>query len=550
VIRIEVVGNLATAYGPFDISFINMLSSLRGRKDWSMDRKVKFTATPDNLALIRGHNMPIDWHVQEMDESLFRDIAAVVRHPETAFDYTPACELRSYQSETLDRMNGKKAFAVLWEMGLGKTALMIAEAGRLHSVGAISGLLVVAPNGVHRQWIDEQFPQHWDKKHKLETYVWKGRAISFREKSEALEVLSINIEALIGRGMDAALDFCDRHEGRIMLVVDESHRIKNHLAERTRRCKILGSKSLYRRILTGTPIAKNIVDAWSQFNFLDMGILLCPYLRVFRDRYCVMGGWQGKQVLGSKNVEQFYLSIAKHSSRLTKAEVLDLPEKQYVTVPYKMSDKTAALYQQAKRELLVRLEGGKVIEIATVATALLKLQQITGGFLMEGEQMFPIGNERIEVMMEMIEQISGPVLVWCRFVEDIKRVREALAAVYGDASTVTYFGETAASERPKAISDFLAGNVRFFVSNPQSGGVGLNLQGRCQDVIYYSNSFNSVDRWQSEDRTHRLGTVGAVTYYDIVAEKSIDGLILRNLKAKKDLLSLAVDVIRKSLEQE
>jgi hypothetical protein len=44
--------------------------------------------------------------------------------------------------------------------------------------------------------------------------------------------------------------------------------------------------------------------------------------------------------------------------------------------------------------------------------------------------------------------------------------------------------------------------------------------------------------------------VGAVTYYDIVAERSIDGLILRNLKAKKDLLSLAVDVIRKSLEQE
>ncbi|MCI0551076.1 MAG: hypothetical protein L0287_08975, partial [Anaerolineae bacterium] len=97
---------------------------------------------------------------------------------------------------------------------------------------------------------------------------------------------------------------------------------------------------------------------------------------------------------------------------------------------------------------------------------------------------------------------------------------------------------------------FLAGDARFFVSNPAAGGVGLNLQGKCQNVIYYSNSFDALHRWQSEDRTHRMGTQGSVTYFDLVASRSIDRLILRNLRDKKSVSDLTLDDIRRALTAE
>jgi SNF2 family DNA or RNA helicase len=68
--------------------------------------------------------------------------------------------------------------------------------------------------------------------------------------------------------------------------------------------------------------------------------------------------------------------------------------------------------------------------------------------------------------------------------------------------------------------------------------------------VYYSNSFSSLDRQQSEDRVHRLGTLGSVTYYDIMADKSIDHHIIKNLIDKQDIASLALDKIRLMLTEE
>ena len=72
-------------------------------------------------------------------------------------------------------------------------------------------------------------------------------------------------------------------------------------------------------------------------------------------------------------------------------------------------------------------------------------------------------------------------------------------------------------------------------------------KGGCGTVIYYSNSFNYITRAQSEDRTHRIGMKGAVTYFDLVADKSVDSHILRNLNAKRSVSDLTLDEIRASL---
>lgn len=552
MIRIVVEGERATAYGPFKLAFLSTIAGLRGKKVWSMDKSVTFPATVNNISLLKGCSEEIDWELKESNAEVFAELSTQQSIKFENFDYIPKTSLRDYQDTTLTRMNGMKGFAVLWEMGLGKTALAITEAGRLYSAGAITGLLVIAPNGVHGQWLAEQIPAHWDERYKVNLILWNGKLPRNCELSlpEQFNILSLNIDSLRVGGFDAAEDFLKRHYGKSMMVIDESHLIKTKSASRTQAAFKLGHLASYKRIMTGTPIAKNLLDAWTQFNWLDPAILKCPYITTFKSRYCLMGGWENKQIVGHKNVEDFYARIDKFSSRLTKKEVLSLPEKAYQIVPYQMGDKTRKHYASMKRDLLTKMEDGTFVSVANVAASLVRLQQILSGYLPVSEEAFDVfSKERLDVLMNTIEQINGPIIIWAKFKVDIVRIHAALEKAYGEDSAVMYYGETDQKDRPEVVRRFLSGEARFFVSNPSAGGVGLNLQGECQDVIYYCNSFKAVDRWQSEDRTHRLGTKGAVTYYDIIAERSIDNLVLRNLKTKKDLSDMTLDTIRLALEE-
>jgi SNF2 family DNA or RNA helicase len=77
---------------------------------------------------------------------------------------------------------------------------------------------------------------------------------------------------------------------------------------------------------------------------------------------------------------------------------------------------------------------------------------------------------------------------------------------------------------------------RFLVGNPSTGGYGLTLT-RASYVIYFSNSYNLEVRQQSEDRAHRIGQTRNVVYIDILAEKTIDEMIVSALKRKVKISS-------------
>ena len=99
------------------------------------------------------------------------------------------------------------------------------------------------------------------------------------------------------------------------------------------------------------------------------------------------------------------------------------------------------------------------------------------------------------------------VIIWSRFRHDIIKITEKLKQTYGSDTVVNYFGDTTMQDRQDAIEKFqnLKSNVKFFISNPQTGGMGITLHAYSANVIYYSNDFNLESRKQSEDRAHRVG---------------------------------------------
>jgi hypothetical protein len=546
-------GSTGILEGPFNMAFIPTISLLNGKKTWKSKNVVQFEALPNNLKRLQNCGQEIEFVdesgvLEELAE--FENLPTQIAQVEAVkTDYRPKLKLRDYQDKAVNLAAERESYAFFLEMGLGKSAICITNIGMLTLANKLTGVLILSPKGVHKQWIEEQFPEHFDDRIKYKAVAWTGTIPNLKQKDEQLVVLSMNIDAIRTKnGFKVASDFLKEHSGRNMMVIDESHNIKSGTAQRTKAAWSLAIMAKYRRIMTGTPISKNVSDLWSQFKFLDERILGHKYFISFRNHYLIMGGFEGRQIVGQKNVEELYRGIAPHSYRLTKAEALDLPEKIYVKRRYEMSETCAHHYNSLKKNFLTMLDNGDVVDVPNAVSCLVRLQQVLSGYLPTEDESFEVfSDDRLQQMMEIINQTDGQAIIWARFTKDIIRISEMLNDEYGAGQAVCYYGDNV-STRHQSVEQFLAGKARFFVSNPAAGGVGLNLQGSgCQTVIYFSNDFNYITRMQSEDRTHRLGMKGAVTYFDLIADKSVDKQILTNLRNKKSISSLTLDEIRNSL---
>ena len=546
-------GSTGVLEGPFPISFISTISLLNGKKTWRSKNSVQFEAITSNLKRLQkcGHDIEfIDESGILADLAEFENLPTQIATVEAVkTNYQPKLKLRDYQEKAVNLSADRHSYAYFLEVGLGKSAITITNIGMLVLANKLTGVLIVSPRGVHRQWCEEQFPDHLDSQIKQRSIIWNGTIPNVKRRDEQLTVFSINIDAIRTKnGFKAASEFLKEHSGKNMVVIDESQKIKSGSSQRTKAAWSLGAMATYRRILSGTPIAKNVGDLFSQFKFLDERILNHKYFVSFRNHFLILGGFEGKQIVGQKNVEELYSLIAPHSFRLTKAEALDLPEKIYTKQVYEMSETSAMHYQNLKKNFLTLLDNGDIVDVPNAVSCLVRLQQTLSGYLPSEDGVFEVfSNDRIEQMLEVIEQIEGQAIIFSRFTKDIDRIIEALNNEYGNDQAVRYDG-TNVRDRDNSIKLFLGGNARFFVANQAAASTGLNLQtGGCQHMIFYSNSFDYIAREQAEGRIHRLGTKGAVTYIDLVASKSIDGHILKNLRNKKNISDLTLDSIRKSL---
>ena len=139
----------------------------------------------------------------------------------------------------------------------------------------------------------------------------------------------------------------------------------------------------------------------------------------------------------------------------------------------------------------------------------------------------------MDALLQLLEETDGKVIIWANYREDIKNIVAALKKAYGDASTVEYHGGVDSTLRQEHIAQFQQKNgpTRYFVGNAQTGGYGITLTA-ANTVIYYSNSYDLEKRLQSEDRAHRIGQTGSVTYVDLIAENTVDDKIVKSLRNK------------------
>lgn len=453
-----------------------------------------------------------------------------------------------HQLKAFEMSKDRQYFGLFMDMGTGKTKVSIDTMAHLWGVNKIDAVLVTAPNGVHRQWINAQIPTHMPDNVPYKTAVLdskiskpeRDKLPEFFKKSNHLKILATNIDVFSKQSDRLAMIESYLKNNRVLWILDESTRIKTPSTNRTKMILKLCGTVDYRRILTGAPITQGIEDLYAQFRFLHTGIIGQSSFFAFKTKYCKLGGFEGRQIVGYKDVDHLHQRLQGHIFQCKKEDCLDLPAKIYQTVEIELTEDQKKAYDQIKKQYLLDV-GHSTVSAALAITRLIKLQQIVSGFILDDEgKTHLLNSKRPTVVKEILEDLGGKkVIVWCRYQNDIKILKEVLNAF----NPVAYYGETDVDQRKESLDKFVSDpTCLVFLSNPSVGGTGVDgLQKVCDTVIYYSNSFSAEDRWQSEDRVHRHGQTKSVTYIDLIAEKTIDEKIVKALRSKKSVADLVMD---------
>ena len=536
---------------------LTVVRNMEGWKKWvNKGTCLIFEPTGRNIGIIKSkwRQIPIT------DLTIKKELIRVEGRPKYVYKTTPY----DYQQEALDKMEGApgNVFALFCEPGTGKTKMGIDKAGELWSEGRIDSVIVVAPKGVHTQWIIEQLPIHFA--HPYKAYWWKAGPKSgfvkedttFYGEQHFLSWWSLNYDALnTDRGRAAMRDLLKKC-GNFMMILDESHLVKNIRTKRWKNCNVLSNKEhcAYKLIATGTPIAKDLVDEWAQFRILDENIIGIKYITHFRSEYCMMGGFQGKQFLGPRNLEKFQKITDPYVFRARKKDLPGIPKKVYRRWAISMTKRQAQMYKSLKRDLVAQIDDERIVSVTNILPSLIRLQQISNGYIVDDEDkeihdIVPVNkNPRLLALEEILNEQEeiAPTIIWCRYHRDIEMILQKFD------NAVSYYGAMSDVDKATSLKRWMNPNDKkamLFVATPGSGGTGLNLQkSGCTHAIYFSNAENYVHRVQSEDRIHRIGAQGdSILYTDIVARGSRDYPILANLRAKKDLSAVTLGDLKTEL---
>lgn len=424
--------------------------------------------------------------------------------------------------------------------GTGKSLTTIAVAGRLYLDQKIERLLIVAPLSILGVW-QEEFRKFANFPYSLT--VLNGSESKKIEKlrqmsTSGLQVAVVNYES--AWRMEQELAAWDAN----LIVCDEGHKIKTHNIAASKCMHRLSVKARYRMLLTGTIITNKAIDIFSPYKFLNPAVFGNSFY-AFRNRYFDMVGYGNHTpVLNTSMAEELTRRIHSIAFRATKAECLDLPETTEIVQQVELEPQAKRLYQQLVRDSLAQITSGE-ITTANVLTRLLRLSQLTGGFLRgdETDRVERVSSAKLTALSDIIDsaaQEGGKLVIIARFLPEIDAITAMLESKAIGYSLIT----GAVKDRDEQVRWFQTdSDVTVFVGQIATAGLGITLTA-ADKMVFYSLDYSMSNFEQTKARIHRVGQRNPCTYIYLVAENTVDAKVLKALRDKANLAKTLIDDYR------
>lgn len=454
-----------------------------------------------------------------------------------------------HQTEVFNESWDKSEWALFLETGTGKTAIIIDTAVKLYKTRKIRAVVVVAPKTVYRGVWTRQIGQFCDVDHMVVSWSpqmsmdQQRRFNSFIQntfQSDKLIWFLINVESFSTQKVfNPLIRFFSTYVD-VMMVIDESARIKNVKALRTKNLLRIAPMASYKRIMSGFPVLNSPEDLYSQILFLGGHHLPYASFYAFRNYYAnLRNSNEHVQIATSyKNLDHLTGILQKFSSRRLKQDCLDLPDKVYEPRMVNMSPEQSLLYRTMRDKGFAELSKLEVVTAANFLVQAGKLHQIASGLLMSSTGTRHIENGKYDALMEILEdEVSGSVAIAATYTENVRRINSLIQERYGPRQCSAIEGSVGINERERAIERFQSGKQRFLVINPSTVREGIDLFFG-HTCVFFNNSFHLDYRIQFEDRFHRIGQTNKVTYIDLLTEDTVDSEVLSALMDKQEVGSM------------
>ena len=467
--------------------------------------------------------------------------------------------MRAHQQLEFDRHKDDHARALLWYMRSGKTRAMIDLGFHLHVKDRIRLAIVVAPNGVHRVWPEEQLPQHaW------EGVEWNALAIdSAKVGTKAFDEhlsdivftpdmlwLTLIKEALnVERVRNVLYNVIQESHRGTLLIVDECHHFGNASSQRWRHLKALAARCEYKRILTGTEATDGLEKLWPQFEIVQHKALGAASQEAFNEKYCetVMVKVRNKngfvqrvpKIVGYKNVETLQERVDHWSSRVTREDA-DLPPLVPMTRVVPLPKDLAGICRKALEDGELPKEAGEdawgEARSCSGLSGLAVLGQLSSGFIYDAEGVAHelCRNPRLDVLADFLETVPDDeqAIIWCAYRHEVDQVHAMLG---GGRDVARYYSDQGNIERTLDLKAFKNGACHTLVGTPQSGGEGLEL-GNASVIIWFSHVTSGRIRQQASERASSSGDSVAVV--DLVADCKSDRWLAKMHRNKANVADL------------
>jgi hypothetical protein len=402
-------------------------------------------------------------------------------------------------------------------------------------------------------------------------------------------VLTLNCEAItVDSTWKYLRKFFTVH--RVLLVSDEDW--ATNWSARTKRLLAMGrgKTTVMRRIITGTPADEGPLDLYFPCQFLKPGILGFTSKQAFRNRYTEYEYEEGKTdefgnpvrrkgynrrtqtefdiIKGWHHLDELQATLATFSSRVLRKDISDAPEKVHQFRYFQLTPKQRTVYDRLRDRYTVELQTGS-FDARNVLLRMTRLQMASrnfwpptdqgarctpclgSGYLDDGaecdkcqgigivvttsvfERIDQDRNPAAEALIDEVRRARGPVVIWCRFRQEVEDVLPALAPLGLRQSA--YYGGISSADRENAYQMFKSGELDAIIATESSGLSRAKDLTRARTLIYYSNEFALRTRRQSEDRAEGVLREESTDIIDMVALNTRDVDVIESLRSKRSI---------------
>ena len=292
------------------------------------------------------------------------------------------------------------------------------------------------------------------------------------------------------------------------IVVDESLKIKNAEAKRTRRLLEIGKRAEWKLVLNGTPVSRNLLDMWPQMEFLSpkiLGMSLTEYKNTFTKWTRVtkrigMRSYTKEYVTGMENVDYLH-SLIRHYVYECDLR-LNITQKWH-NVPYCITDESRQRYNDIKEDYL------------SDETLEWRNNNIFLAMTTEMQLAYTIDDGKMEVVDCLLQDLpQDETIIFCRFIVAQEECRKRWP--------------------------------RVTVLSMQKESLGLNLQ-QYRHTIFFDRVWDYALLLQASRRTYRTGQEQDCHYYELTGNVGLEHMMAENIKKKVSMSEYLKKITKEEL---